>query len=54
MFGNCLEGVCGCLAGVWWLSGGCLKGVWKVPGMCLEGVWRVTMGCPNGKDFIKK
>ena len=48
---GCLEGVWklsgvsgACLAGVWRVSGGCLKGVWKVPGGRLNGVCRVSMG----------
>ena len=45
---------CGCLEGVWKLSGGCLAGVLKVSGGCLKGVWRVSMECPNGNLVISQ
>ena len=34
-----LETSCGCLEGIWKLSGRCLEGVSKVSGCCLEGFY---------------
>ena len=43
-----LENFCGCLEGVWKLSGGCLAGVLRVSGECLDSVSEVS-GTPTCK-----